>query len=78
MEKVWAYAGYAAKAIATAVVVALSYLTSILSDHQTFSDVTPVQWMICAMWVLAAFGFTYAIPNGPKPMFGHDVNPPLG
>lgn len=75
MDKWIEYVAYAAKAVVTAVVVALTFLTSILSDKQTFADVTPVQWMICALWVAAAFGFTYAIPNGPKPV-AFDPNPP--
>jgi len=61
------YVKYVAKALATAAVIILSYLTSVLTDGETLADVSLVQWMVCGVWVLAGFGITYAIPNGPPP-----------
>jgi hypothetical protein len=61
------YVRYVAKAIATAVVIILTYLTSVLADNESLADVTLTEWMWCAIWVLGGFGITYAIPNGPRP-----------
>lgn len=64
------YLKYVAKAIATALVIILTFLTTVLTGHQTLADVTQVQWLLCALLVLGGFGFTYAIPNGPRPAQG--------
>lgn len=61
------YVRYVAKAIATAVVIILTYLTSVLADGESLADVTMVEWMWCTIWVLAGFGITYVTPNGPPP-----------
>ncbi len=67
MENVVKYMKYCAKALLTALAVILTFLTTVLTGTQTLQDVTFVQWLICAGLVLAAFGFVYRIPNGPKP-----------
>lgn len=61
------YVKYMAKALATALVIILTFLTTVLTGDQTLADVTLVQWLLCALLVLGGFGFTYAIPNGPRP-----------
>lgn len=62
------YIQYVAKALATALVITLTFLTTVLSGNQSLADVTFVQWLLCALLVLGGFGFTYVIPNGPKPL----------
>ena len=62
------YIQYAAKAVATALVIVLTFLTTVLTGDQSLADVTFVQWLVCALLVLGGFGFVYRIPNGPKPL----------
>lgn len=68
MEKLKQYVLYVAKALGTVLAVVVTFLITILSGDQTLADVTFVQWLICASLVLGAFGFVYAVPNGPKPL----------
>lgn len=68
MEKLLEYSRYVAKAIATALIVVITFLTTILTGDQTLADVTFVQWLICAGLVLGAYGIVYKTPNGPKPL----------
>jgi hypothetical protein len=67
MDKAVAYAKYVAKALATGVLVVLVFLTTILTGDQALDDVTFVQWCICGVMVLSAYGIVYNIPNGPRP-----------
>ncbi len=68
MKTFMEYVRWTAKAVATALIVVITFLTTILSGDQTLADVTFVQWMICAGLVLGAYGVVYKTPNGPKPV----------
>ena len=68
MENFVKYAKYVAKALLSVLAVVVTFLVTILTGNQTLADVTFVQWLVCASLVLAFFGFTYAVPNGPKPL----------
>lgn len=61
------WAKYTAKAICSALVVAVAYLISVLQAGQGLGDVSLIQWLTLGYLELGAFGFTYWIPNGPKP-----------
>lgn len=62
-----AHIKYVAKALCTGILVVLTFLTTILSGTQDLRDVTFVQWLLCAILVLGAYGIVYRVPNGPKP-----------
>lgn len=68
MEQIPAWVKYTAKACLTALAVAVSYLSGILTGDQTLADVTFQQWLILAGLVLGAWGVVYAVPNGAKPV----------
>lgn len=53
----------AAKALAATVVCAAAYLVGVLTGDQTLADVTTVQWLGLVVFVGAAFGITYRVPN---------------
>lgn len=53
----------AAKAVASGVVAAAAYLFGVLSGDQTLADVTTVQWIGLVLFVGAAYGITYRVPN---------------
>ena len=52
-----------AKAVASLIVCAAAYLVGILSGDQGLGDVTTVQWLGLVVFVGAAFGITYGVPN---------------
>lgn len=68
MDKVLPYLKWTAKAVSTALIVVITFLTSILTGNQTLADVTFVQWLVCGGLVLGAYGVVYQVPNGPKPV----------
>lgn len=68
MDKFLAYARWTAKAVSTALIVVITFLTTVLTGEQTLADVTFVQWLVCAGMVLGAYGVVYAVPNGSKPV----------
>lgn len=67
MEKLLEYAKYVTKALLSGLAVVITFLTTILTGNQNLSDVTFVQWLVCAGLVLATYGFVYKTGNGPKP-----------
>lgn len=67
MDKFADYVRYTAKAVSTGLIVVIVFLTTILTGDQNLSDVTFVQWLVCAGMVLSAYGVVYKVPNGPKP-----------
>lgn len=58
-------ASKAAKALAATIVCAAAYLVGVLTGDQGLSDVTTVQWLGLVVFVGAAFGITYRVPNRP-------------
>ena len=52
-----------AKAVASLIVCAAAYLVGILSGDQGLDDLTTVQWLGLVVFLGAAYGITYAVPN---------------
>lgn len=61
------YLKWTAKALATGLMVVVTFLATILTGTQGLADVTFVQWCVCAGLVLTAYGIVYKVPNGTRP-----------
>lgn len=55
---------WTAKAVASGVVAAIMFLLGVIGEHGHLSDVTTYQWLELVVYVLAAYGITFSVPNG--------------
>lgn len=56
-----------AKAVASALVAAATFLASVLTADETLADITTQQWLLCLVAVGASFGIVYQVRNKEQP-----------